>query len=399
MATVNELYQEVFGRDVGKEGSDFYGDKLASGEITDTQLRAILMASPEREYRQDLANPWIDEIYQRELGRDARREGEEFYANVDPAKAAAGIRASAEAQAYRASGVPETTPTGEAGAWPTYTESSNDMGRGEGLFVNPYTSANTEVGAEYLASQPAGAPAGGPVGDPAYTGGRQGSAWDWASLSPERRGGGGYDPAEYAFDRYVPGQDSPWGQPEIEGGNKEFYRNQFTNLLADEQGYRDRQGQAASRAQEALDNPVEGLKPDWSWLEGGAESLEAPAVQWGGETDAAGNPTGQSRYNLNPLLNRDMSNWEVTNVLAPYLTSDTNNVMTNHAQASPDATGWMNQGQFNNPQQLAASLDPNLNAGAKSAFNDVFNQMYQRSDLTTPAGGGPSPAPGYASPI
>lgn len=146
MATVNELYQEVFGRDVGKEGADFYGDKLASGELTDTQLRAILMASPEREYRQDLANPWIDEIYQQELGRDARREGEEFYATVDPAKAAAGIRASAEAQAYRASGVPQATPTGEAGAWPAYTESANDMGRGAGLFVNPYTSPSTEVG-------------------------------------------------------------------------------------------------------------------------------------------------------------------------------------------------------------------------------------------------------------
>ena len=70
-----------------------------------------------------------------------------------------------------------------------------------------------------------------------------------------------------AFDRYVPGEESPWGAPNVSGGNKEFYRNQFMNLLSDEQNFRDRQRQSS----EIRDNaqPLTNSKPDWSWVEGG----------------------------------------------------------------------------------------------------------------------------------
>tara|TARA_R110000822_G_scaffold11142_2_gene41217 strand:+ start:4917 stop:5627 length:711 start_codon:yes stop_codon:yes gene_type:complete len=80
-------------------------------------------------------------------------------------------------------------------------------------------------------------------------------------------GGGGYNPNDYAFDRYVPGEESPWGAPNVSGGNKEFYRNQFMNLLSDEQNFRDRQRQSS----EIRDNaqPLTNSKPDWSWVEGG----------------------------------------------------------------------------------------------------------------------------------
>ena len=80
-------------------------------------------------------------------------------------------------------------------------------------------------------------------------------------------GGGGYNPNDYAFDRYIPGEESPWGAPDISGGNKEFYRNQFMNLLSDEQNFRDRQRQASDIRDNAP--PLQNPGPDWSWVDGG----------------------------------------------------------------------------------------------------------------------------------
>ena len=71
--------------------------------------------------------------------------------------------------------------------------------------------------------------------------------WNWESFqpgAPSLEGGGGYDPNDYAFDRYVPGQESPWGIPDVQGGNKDFYRNQFLNLLKDEQNFQNRQDES-----------------------------------------------------------------------------------------------------------------------------------------------------------
>ena len=113
---------------------------------------------------------------------------------------------------------------------------------------------------------------------PGYGGGYD---WNWADFqpgAPSMDGGGGYDPNDYAFDRYVPGQESPWGIPEVEGGNKDFYRNQFVNLLRDEQNFRDRQRQADDIRQGA--DPLEATPMDWSWLEGGL-----PEVAVGGQED------------------------------------------------------------------------------------------------------------------
>ena len=128
--------------------------------------------------------------------------------------------------------------------------------------------------------------------------------WNWDDFqpgAPSLDGGGGYDPNDYAFDRYVPGQESPWGIPDIEGGNKDFYRNQFINLLKDEQNFQARQDMARTN-RDIMDavkyggDKPEGMSDeewaswgdymapqamDWSWLEGGAESLQPELMENG----------------------------------------------------------------------------------------------------------------------
>ena len=144
---------------------------------------------------------------------------------------------------------------------------------------------------------------------PGYQGGYD---WNWDDFqpgAPSLDGGGGYDPNDYAFDRYVPGQESPWGIPEVEGGNKDFYRNQFVNLLKDEQNFQGRQDQAALARQEAMDNPLEGKTADWSWINNpdGTTGLQSDPFRtpYGVSADYLNSPgfgysTEEAKYILRP---------------------------------------------------------------------------------------------------
>ena len=119
-----------------------------------------------------------------------------------------------------------------------------------------------------------------------------GGNWNWEAFEkPNFGGGGGYDPEQYAFDRYVPGMDSPWGVPEVSGGNTDFYRNQMLNLLRDEQGFRERQRTAAEAQQSAEANPLESAPIDWSWVQNPDGSSGLP--------DPFRNPYGVSAEYLN----------------------------------------------------------------------------------------------------
>lgn len=103
------------------------------------------------------------------------------------------------------------------------------------------------------------------------------TVWDWSDFQPGASsldGGGGYDPNDYAFDRYVPGEESPWGVPEIEGGNKDFYRNQFVSLLRDEQNFRNRQMDAMEAAENASNDPLFTQPMDFIWRKMGVTAPE-----------------------------------------------------------------------------------------------------------------------------
>jgi len=102
--------------------------------------------------------------------------------------------------------------------------------------------------------------------------GQRDTSWDWDVFAPKPQGShvwGGFDKDYEAFERYQPGMDSPWGMPNVEGGNEEFYQQQFVNQLRDEQGYQSRERAAQDRYQDALDNPFEAGPTDWSWANSG----------------------------------------------------------------------------------------------------------------------------------
>ena len=138
--------------------------------------------------------------------------------------------------------------------------------------------------------------------------GGQAAGWNWDDFepgAPSLEGGGGYDPNDYAFDRYVPGQESPWGVPDVEGGNKDFYRNQFMNLLSQEQGFREQQRTAQLLRDEAATNPSQGVQTDWSWIEGGLPEVDVMESGYaspleGLEPSRGGYQEGGSPYVFNP---------------------------------------------------------------------------------------------------
>ncbi len=77
--------------------------------------------------------------------------------------------------------------------------------------------------------------------------------------------GGGLDPNDFANDFFVPGEDSPWGIPGVVGGNNDFYRNQFIDLLRGEQNFQNAERAAQQRQADLRANPPDRLPMDWSW--------------------------------------------------------------------------------------------------------------------------------------
>lgn len=223
----------------------------------------------------------------------------------------------------------------------------------------------------------------GPLDDPenpppGYEGGYD---WNWDDFqpgAPSLDGGGGYDPNDYAFDRYVPGQESPWGIPEVEGGNKDFYRNQFVNLLRDEQNFRDRQRGADEIRQEAAENPLEAPPMDWSWLEGGL-----PEVRVGG---------GPDDWRMQEGYGDSLSNDEtLTNLrTAGDISKSTYDWFKGNFQTNPEG-GENNWWTANNDYQglFGSGQDP----AGRAAYQDLAGGLFD--NFGSPEG----VAAGYAAPV
>jgi hypothetical protein len=226
-------------------------------------------------------------------------------------------QAIAEAYAFRY-GMPYNDPT-----VPYTVPDVNGMGS-DGGQRTPINTGGTSGGPDWQGSSSHDAAGniipGGPA-DPAtyewdpgsaagYNPSGQGAAqWNWGEFgqgAPSLDGGGGYDPNDYAFDRYVPGQESPWGIPEVQGGNKDFYRNQFVNLLRGEQNFQNKQRDAVTQRQYAAANPVAAAPNDWSWIEGGLPQVElmdngyAKPLQ-GLDLSRSGYQQGGAQFFFNPM--------------------------------------------------------------------------------------------------
>ena len=304
---------------------------------------------PEETRYDRVSNGQINDIYNELFGRDARETGLDYWGDWSERYNSDGLRRAIIAGANQ-----------DGADYQWYF--NNVLNEKQGAdWDDPYTGVGPSE----------------PVNDPGRTPGESGGYnWNWEDFqagAPDMEGGGGYDPNDYAFDRYVPGQESPWGVPDVEGGNKDFYRNQMVSLLRDEQNFRERQRESDAIRQGA--DPLEPTPMDWSWLEGGL-----PEVRVGGGADDWRQNDGYAGLNNLQALDQlraggDISkstydwfrgNWGEDDNNASWLTGNT------------DYQGLSGMGQ--QPWERAA-------------YQDVANGLYENF------GDNPGIAPGYAAPV
>jgi hypothetical protein len=167
----------------------------------------------------------------------------------------------------------------------------------------------------------------------------------------------------------------------VQGNNKDFYRNQFMNLLQNDQNWQERATAAAIRRTEAAANPQAPIDYDALWGRMGLPEVQLAQQGADGEAYA---------WNRDPWLKPGIT----TNAdffqhyggdpskLTP--TSEVGAQTNWSAAAGPDALA----------NQLGAAAPSWANE-----LNNVWNQAWTRSDLAPPPGGGPTAAPGYALPV
>lgn len=120
--------------------------------------------------------------------------------------------------------------------------------------------------------------------------------WDWGRFGTQTDTGGfgPYFPNYDASLRFSPGEGATWGSDKFPGDNRDFYQNQFGNLLRQTQGYQAANRAAAIRRQQAAENPAESMPLDWSWVEGGLPEVEI--MESGYASPLAGLDTSGSGY-------------------------------------------------------------------------------------------------------
>ncbi len=187
------------------------------------------------------------------------------------------------------------------------------------------------------------------------------------------------------------GEDSPWGNAGVEGGNRDFYRQQLNNLRAQEQGYQEAAIGAAIRRKAAADAPAQPISDPFDWAYGG-KGLPTVSVA-GGTVD---NPT---TYALRSYVKPgETSN---ADILRQYGGFDTGN-MERWLAENKQFENQYNWSRANNPEELINTLsrDPAELATSNYDFlSRIYNNMFIEQGIETPEGGGPSAAPGYALPI
>ena len=187
------------------------------------------------------------------------------------------------------------------------------------------------------------------------------------------------------------GEDSPWGNEGVEGGNSDFYRQQLNNLRAQEQGYQQSAIGAALRRDAESRNPAQMPADPWSWAYGGKGLPEVRVA--GGTID---NPTA---YSLRSYVQPgETSN---ADILRKYGGFDAGN-MERWLADNEQFENQYNWSRASNPQDLINNLsrDPAELATSNYDFlSKIYNNMFVQQGIETPEGGGPSAAPGYALPI
>ena len=219
------------------------------------------------------------------------------------------------------------------------------------------------------------------------------TSWDWSFFrdkAPGDRQWGGYDEDYQAFERYQPGMESPWGMPNIKGGNEDFYQQQFVNALRDEQGYRARQRESQEFAQYAEDNPYENqMDSTWDWAYGGRG---LPEVKMG--TGQADSPSYSlaSQFDNESTFGDMIRYYSSQQGFEPY-----KDVMSEwlerHPQEGLDSTYWSKVGD---PNKIISNLGNNPE-GLTTTNRDWLTQMANAA--WTPGRVGPYAPVDYARPV
>ena len=389
---LNEMYQNIFGRDVGQEGMDFYQPMLDSGELSMDDLYKTLMASPERQYGMDEQNSWLDEIYERELGRPAFREGEEFYNNMDPAEAARQIRASEEAQRYRDSGQAQETVLGEEGEWPAYTESGWDLSPDDPWgYDNPYTKPadpsriDELFGGDGLGGNPGTGASVPGWGGPSYAGGQ----------SPEVNFGSGPRSSMGAPGEYE--RTNPTGDM----SNQQLYDTQFQNLLNQSNNFQEQQQIAAGIRNEAnAKDPAEFDRAgafDWFTNSQGGQGLSDIVMGTASPSQATGAAANDYKLNQRYDWGDDTTNQQIIKDLRPTFSAADQTFLNKHPDYIGDSNSWASGGQ-QAVQDWVANNPYKNDKGWTDALNKLQQSVYTNYGVDALTPGGVNVPAGYASP-
>lgn len=231
----------------------------------------------------------------------------------------------------------------------------------------------------------------------------EGWTWrDYEAGAPDLEGGGGTNPNDLDYQWYVPGQESPWGNLGVEGGNKDFYKNQFNSLLADEQNFRNEQNWAkAIRMKQAQDKAAfDKANPEepFTW-EGKIDDVFAQPEGQGSGMDVA---TGEWRLNDQYGFTPETSNNEILRSMSNLSAFDDfdRQLMQGWLDDPAGETdfGWAGH---SDPNSLIAAFgqDGELAPNNRKWMNTVANNLFTQGSSNAGGPAGMTTPAGYASPI
>lgn len=219
------------------------------------------------------------------------------------------------------------------------------------------------------------------------------TSWNWdffRDKQPGDRQWGGYDTDYQAFERYQPGMDSPWGMPNVKGGNEDFYQQQFVNQLKDEQSFRSRQREGQQRRAQIMREDSKDINPQdmWSWAYGGQGM---PEVKMG--TGAVEPQSWQINEAFTPgeSTNADILNWAQGS--GQYDTKIFDTIRDSMTQAGRDSTSWSRFGDQNKFKDAIGGWG-GFGEGQQKDWDKFIGSVYNQANS-----GGPRAPAGYASPI
>lgn len=215
--------------------------------------------------------------------------------------------------------------------------------------------------------------------NPPVQGGSRDTSWQWAE--PRQQ-----NPAQIAG-RFewgnFPGQDSPWGNEDLPGGNADFYRQQLNNLITQQDMYQQEAVAAGLRAQNQQPQQPQG--DPWAWAYGG-QGL--PDVQTAGPVS----------YSLRAPY-EGLTNYQAVQHALQGMGEDDVNWWNDHMAGKQDdpANNWLTAGDPNILiDRLTGEPDGGLTPQNYQRMTAMFRKFY------SPQGGysGPGDVPtGYAAPI